>query len=146
MSELKQDEIFPNLGDQMAAKVEGILYSMEHFQATAATAAGAVLGQAKFDGHIVDAYLLVQATPADGESLALDIKINGTSIYTTTPSVDTTKAEAGGQISLMGGVDLSKLFGAAGAVATVDRTYEAGSTPTPLAGNTVVIEWGRKLY
>ena len=109
--------------------------SVTEKQATAADASGVLAFIAPAAGEISSVYARAGATAASGESMAVDVKINGTSCLSAAISLaaaDTTVAKAGT-------LDSTKVTLAAGDVVTIDFDYTAGGGPTPIVNTMVTI-------
>jgi len=102
------------------------------YQATAATAAEVVM-IAPAAGFIESVKAVAGAGAAAGESLTVDVKINGTTVLTAAIVLD---AAAGTDVK-SGTLDSAAIEFAADDLISVERTYVAGGGPTPIVNSLV---------
>lgn len=120
------------LNEVIAAANNGASHTEK--QATAATAAGVLAFIAPAAGAITSVKAFAGAGAASGESMAVDVKINGTTCL----SAAITLNEAAGT-DVQSGTLATAVALAAGDKVTVDFTYTAGGGPTPIVNTAVTI-------
>ena len=113
---------------------------MKSLQAVMATLAASVIGIVAFEGQVGDVYAVIPQTLGTGESLTLDVLVNGVSILTAPVVVNAAlQAVPGKLIPLMKYHDRTKSALHVGDVVTVSRTYVAGGGPAGVT-SLVVLE------
>jgi len=125
-------------------KVIGHIENSKSQQLTAATSTGDFIWQATFDGVLGDAEVSFYGTPASGESMVYDIQKNGTTVLSSTLTISSTtsgKTQSFKSVFAPGSIHFVK-----GDVFTINRTYTAGGTPTPVAHNVVTLYPSIKRY
>lgn len=138
---------FPAANDKTVAQLLGILQRKVQHQTTAATSASDFLGQFESDGVVGDIYVVVKATGGAlgvGESMVYDVQVDGTSVLTATLTVNAA-SDLTRQISFASLLDSNHTSGKLGQVATVVRTYTAGSGAKML-DNSVTLEYSDHWY
>lgn len=123
---------------QVANKIIGHINKRASEQATAANLAASTLWIADFDGEIVDAHVQNSVVVGAGESMTFDILKNGVSVLS---GIHTLAAAtpAKTQTSILSLVTTKGFV--KGDVFTTTRAYTAGGTPTPLAHNSIAVEF-----
>ena len=139
MTRLAKKDLHVPFNNKTLNKVASYLLRGRSEQAVAATAAGAAMAHltvATQNLTIRDAYFLSASAAGVGESMAIDLLVNGASILTAPYTFDATAA-AKTQIKLP--VDPAKQQINIGDKVTVSRTYVAGGGPT-MTASVVVVE------
>jgi hypothetical protein len=120
------------------SKLIGKLNQQNNVQLAPATLAGAVMWVATFAGVIGDVYIALDALPGAGESMVIDVKKNGVSLLSAPKTLDNTITDKMTNIRALLNPALNSFV--TGDLITVDRTYVAGATPTPMVTNAVSLE------
>ena len=138
MSKLSNKDLHTPFNNKSLLKLKGFILRGVAQQFTAATLAAQPLDRlapVPQDADILSAYFLSSTAAAAGESMDIDLQVNGVSILTAPYTFDSTQP-AGVQIELP--IDPLKKHLATGQRVTVDRTYVAGGGPTMIATSVVV--------
>ena len=114
------------------------IYDAKNLQAVAATLVAQYLYTAESSGRVDEVLIKMQAVPAAGESMTVDVLKNGVSILNAVVTCST--GTAGTPANLYQGSVNNDLAGfVAGDIFTTTRTYTAGGTPTPMSNVEVVL-------
>lgn len=145
MSVLKRNDFHTPLSNVGITKLFGHVTRCRSEQTAAASLAASPLSGGNpitQDATIVDAYVISSAVAGSGESIVVDLLLNGVSLLSGTYTFDSTKT-AKTQLKLalssmpgVGGRGGPKVV--AGDILTCTRTYTAGGSPTMVASAVVV--------
>ncbi|NIV93801.1 hypothetical protein GWN42_13630 [candidate division KSB1 bacterium] len=105
-------------------------------QAVAATATE-IAFVATGSGSILDGKCAVLTAAAAGESMVIDVKINGTTCLQATTTIDDSSGTTAEDLN----IDDTANDLAAGDIVTIERTYTAGGGPTPMTDSAVSIDF-----
>ena len=138
MSKLTNKDLHTPFNNKTLLKLKSFLLRGVAEQYTAATLAAQIVGRlcpVPQDVDIQSAYFISSSAAAVGESMTIDLQVDGVSILTAPFVFNITKA-SDTQLELP--IDPALKHLAVGGRVTVDRTYVAGGGPTMVATSVVV--------
>lgn len=138
MGPLEERELHMPLNGASNARLRAAIERIVSRQTTAATSVDTFYLSGK--GTIRGAKFIFAAAAEEGESLAIDIKVNGTSVLaggsaiTLDDSSDLTPA-------VWNYLDIDQIKLKPNDVLTIHRTYTAGEAPEPIGSNQIELEY-----
>lgn len=137
MSTVTQKDVKSPFGQRVINRVIGRMYRLRAYQGAPATATVDV-GLVQQASVIGDLYLLAHKTAAAGESLVIDVLVNGVSVLTARFTYDATQPK-GKQVSLKSLLAGAPVHMAPGDLVQVAFAYTPGGSPA-LYGVEVTLE------